>query len=151
MPDGGTALGGGGMGGLLPLLLGGGMGGSSSGLSPLLLLLLLGQSSSCGCSSSSTTDGGDPSTFADVLTANIGRRVRLTVDSATLYEGQTIIATIRSVNSDYVALDNVCVNGIPQPVLSRLNLKIAAITGLHRLTTTDEFLQLSCVLGSCFF
>jgi hypothetical protein len=154
VPDGGTAMGGGGLGSMLPFMLGG-MGGcgSSSGISPLLLLLLLGGQGTCGsaCSSSTTTDGGDPAaSFADVLTANVGRRVRLILGTNSLVGGPewNIIATIASVNSDYVVLDNICFNGRPEPVLSRLNLLTSQILGVHPLTRYDEFLQLSCVLSS---
>ena len=149
MPDGGTASGGGGVGGMLPLLL---AGGSTSGISPLLLFLLLNQSHACS-SSSSSTDTDDPSTFADVLTANIGRRVRLVLGGNSLIGGPSwvIIATIVAVNTDYVVLENICINGRPEPVLSRLRLLTSQILGIHALTTADEFVQLSCVLGSTLF
>ncbi len=154
MPDGGTAMDGGGLGGMLPFMLGGGMGGcgNNGGISPLLLLLLMGQQRTCESTSSSSTasDGGDPPIFADVLTANVGRRVRLILGTNSLVGGPewNIIATIVAVNTDYVVLDNICFNGRPEPLLGRLRLLTSQILGLHPLTRYDEFLQLSCVLSS---
>jgi hypothetical protein len=157
VPDGGTAMGGGALGGLLPYVLGGGGGGSgcggNSGISPLLLLLLLGQGQSGCCNDPCCSSHPDPSTFAEVLAANVGRRVRLILGTGNGLNstGYVVIATIASIHTDFVVLENICINGRPEPVLSRLDLLTSQILGIHPLTRTDELMQLSCVLGSCFF
>jgi len=131
----------------------GGLGGGLEGLLPLLAFGGgLGSTSTSGSGSSSSDEGGvaadcASANIAAFLSANVGRRLKLTLGLQSLFPifPQEITARIVCAGSDFVVIDRICHNGQPLLDPRRLTLLTTTILGAQRLTPTDELIDLFCV------
>jgi hypothetical protein len=105
-------------------------------------------STSSGCSTS-TTGEVRPTTIAEALAANVGRRVKLVFGLQTTFfpfGGSEITARIVSVGSDFVVIDRICFEGRPILDPRRITFRIDTIDGVQRLKPEDELVGLLCAL-----